>query len=106
MKLPPEFIARVDDSLALGGAPTSSTDGLGEIATVALHLAKGDRGMARALMLKDFEHWLATTGRIGSSYSFQAYPEFRKGRRRTGLFGALAWTYLLPMRNHAVRRHA
>ena len=106
MMLPPEFVARVDDSLAVSAASVSSTDGLGEIATVALRLAKGDRGMARALMLKDFEHWLATTGRLGTSYSFQAYPEFRKGRRRMSLFGAFAWTYMLPVRNRPVRHHA
>lgn len=106
MKFPRELIARVDASLVRSQTAECPVDGLDEIATVALGLAKGDRDVARGLILNDFEDWLSRTGRLNSSYSFASYPQFRKGKRRTSLFGALAWTYLLPRRTMSIHRYA
>lgn len=106
MKFPRELIARVDASLIKSQAGQLPSDGLDEIATVALGLAKGDRDVARGLILNDFEDWLSHTGRLNSSYSFTSYPQFRKGQRRATLFGALAWTYLLPRRTISLHQYA
>lgn len=96
MKFPRELIARVDASLVRIQKAQVPVDGLDEIASVALGLAKGDRDVARGLILNDFEDWFSRTGRLNTSYSFSSYPQFRKGARRASLFEALAWTYLLP----------
>ncbi|MBS1183882.1 MAG: hypothetical protein H6Q99_3762 [Proteobacteria bacterium] len=93
-----ELIVRIDASLAQSQAAQPPVDSLDEIATVALGLAKGDRNVARALILNDFEDWLSRTGRLNSSYTFASYPQFRTSKRQMGLFSALAWTYLLPIR--------
>lgn len=106
MKFPRDLIARVDASLVRSQTAECPVDGLDEIATVALGLAKGDRDVARGLILNDFEDWLSRTGRLNSSYSFSSYPQFRKGNRRANLFGALAWTYLLPRRTISIHRYA
>ncbi len=106
MKFPRELIARVDASLVRSQTADCPVDGLDEIATVALGLAKGDRDVARGLILNDFEDWLSRTGRLNSSYSFASYPQFRKGKRRGSLFGALAWTYLLPRRTISIHQYA
>jgi len=106
MKFPRELIARVDASLIRSQTAQCPVDGLDEIATVALGLAKGDRHVARGLILNDFEDWLSRTGRLNSSYSFASYPQFRKGKRRASLFGALAWTYLLPRRTISIHQYA
>ena len=106
MKFPRELIARVDASLSWSKQGQLPVDGLDEIATVALGLAKDDRDVARGLILNDFEDWLSRTGRLNSSYSFASYPQFRKGHRRTSLFGALAWTYLLPRRTISIHQYA
>ena len=98
MKFPRELIVRVDASLTRSQTFQAPIDGLDEIATVALGLAKGDRDVARGLILNDFEDWLSRTGRLDSSYPFASSPQFRKGRRHASLFGPLAWTYLLPRR--------
>jgi len=99
MKLPAEFIAWVDECLAQEHASTSTPDGLGEIATVALGLARGNREIARALILKDFEQSFQHDGRLASNYRFANYPEFRRGKSVGSLFAALAWSYLLPKRH-------
>lgn len=104
MKFPRELIARVDASLIRSQAQYP-VDGLDEIATVALGLARGDQDVARGLILNDFEDWLSRTGRLNSSYSFSSYPQFRKGKRKAGLFGALAWTYLLPRRTISIQQY-
>ena len=106
MKFPRELIARVDASLIRGQTADGPVDGLDEIAIVALGLAKGDRVVARGLILNDFEDWLSRTGRLNSSYSFASYPQFRTGKRKASLFGALAWTYLLPLRVLSLRQLA
>lgn len=106
MKFPRELIARVDASLIRSQTSQCPVDGLDEIATVALGLAKGERHVARGLILNDFEDWLSRTGRLNSSYSFASYPQFRKGKRGASLFGALAWTYLLPRRTTSTHRYA
>lgn len=106
MIFPRDLVARIDASLARSQTVLAPSDGLDEIATVALGLAKGDRDVARGLILNDFEDWLSRTGRLNSSYSFASYPQFRKGKRRASLFGALAWTYLLPRRTMSLRRYA
>jgi hypothetical protein len=104
MKLPRELVARVDASLDRDQA--APLDGLDEIATVALALAKGDRELARAFILNDFEDWILNSGRLNSSYSFASYPQFRQGRVRATMFGALAWTYLLPTRTGSLQQYA
>lgn len=106
VKFPRELIARVDASLVRSLTSQAPVDGLDEIATVALGLAKGDNDVARGLILNDFEDWLSRTGRLNSSYSFASYPQFRKGRQRGSLFGPLAWTYLLPKRTLPIRQFA
>lgn len=106
MKFPRELIARVDASLIRSQKDQVPFDGLDEIATVALGLAKGDRDVARGLILNDFEDWFSRTGRLNSSYSFMSYPQFRKGGRRTSLFEALAWTYLLPRHTLHIPQYA
>ncbi|MCM5557941.1 hypothetical protein [Pleomorphomonas sp. JP5] len=106
MIFPRELVARIDVSLTRMQTSQPLSDGLDEIATVALGLAKGDRDVARGLILNDFEDWLSRTGRLNSSYSFAGYPQFRKGKRRVSLFGALAWTYLLPKRTISLHHYA
>ena len=106
MIFPRDLVARIDASLIRSQISKSPSDGLEEIATVALGLAKGDRDVARGLILNDFEDWLSRTGRLNSSYSFASYPQFRKGKRRASLFGALAWTYLLPKRTISLHHYA
>lgn len=106
MIFPREVVARIDASLIRSQSAQPSSDGLDEIATVALGLAKGDRDVARGLILNDFEDWLSRTGRLNSSYNFASYPQFRKGKRRASLFGALAWTYLLPQRTISLSHYA
>lgn len=106
MKFPRELIARVDASLAKSLGAQLPLDGLDEIAIVALGLTRGDRDVARGLILNDFEDWLSRTGRLNSSYSFVSYPQFRRGRRSASLFGALAWTYLLPRRPLSIHQYA
>ena len=106
MIFPRELVARIDASLIRSQIAQAPSDGLEEIATVALGLARGDRDVARGLILNDFEDWLSRTGRLNSSYSFASYPQFRKGKRRTSLFSALAWTYLLPKRTISLRHYA
>ena len=106
MIFPRELVARIDDSIIRSQISQEPSDGLEEIATVALGLAKGDRDVARGLILNDFEDWLSRTGRLNSSYSFASYPQFRKGKRRASLFGALAWTYLLPKRTISLHHYA
>lgn len=106
MIFPRELVARIDVSLIRMQTAQPVSDGLDEIATVTLGLAKGDRDVARGLILNDFEDWLSRTGRLNSSYSFASYPQFRKGRRRASLFGALAWTYLLPKRTISLHHYA
>ena len=106
MIFPRELVARIDASLIRSQISQGPSDGLEEIATVALGLAKGDRDVARGLILNDFEDWLSRTGRLNSSYSFASYPQFRKGKRRASLFGALAWTYLLPKRTISLHHYA
>ncbi|MBS1168161.1 MAG: hypothetical protein H6R00_4186 [Proteobacteria bacterium] len=106
MKFRRELIARVDASLIRSHTAQCPVDGLDEIATVALGLAKGDRHVARGLILNDFEDWLSRTGRLNSSYNFTSYPQFRRGKRRASLFGALAWTYLPPRRTISTHQYA
>ncbi|PKR89553.1 hypothetical protein CXZ10_09280 [Pleomorphomonas diazotrophica] len=106
MIFPRELVARIDASLARSQTAPAPSDGLDEIAIVALGLAKGDRDVARGLILNDFEDWLSRTGRLNSSYSFTSYPQFQKGKRRASLFGALAWTYLLPKRTISLHQYA
>lgn len=106
MKLPRELIAQVDASLAQSQTPQLAVEGMDEIAAVALGLAKGDRDLARTLILNDFEDWVSRIGHLNSSYSFSSYPRFRKGKRRAHLFSALAWTYLLPMRARSTPHYA
>lgn len=106
MKFPRELVARVDASLARIQKGQFPIDGLDEIATVTLGLAKGELDVARGLILNDFEDWLSRTGRLNSSYSFTSYPQFRRGQRRASLFGALAWTYLLPRRTLSIHKYA
>ena len=106
MNFPRELVARIDAGLIRSQMAQPPSDGIDEIATVALGLAKGDRDVARGLILNDFEDWLSRTGRLNSSYSFASYPQFRKGKRRASLFGALAWTYLLPKRTISLHHYA
>lgn len=106
MIFPRDLVARIDASLIRSQISQAPSDGLEEIATVALGLAKGDRDVVRGLILNDFEDWLSRTGRLNSSYSFASYPQFRKGKRRASLFGALAWTYLLPKRTISLHHYA
>lgn len=106
MTLPAEFIAWVDECLARGDqGRQAADDGLAEVATVALGLARGNREMARALILKDFEQSLERDGRLASSYRFATYPEFRRGRSVGSLFAAFAWSYLLPKRHRRAAAH-
>ncbi len=106
MIFPRELVARIDVSLTRMQTAQPLSDGLDEIATVALGLAKGDRDVARGLILNDFDDWLSRTGRLNSSYSFTSYPQFRKGKWRGSLFCALAWTYLLPNRTISLHHYA
>lgn len=106
MPFPRELVVRIDASLVRSQTNPSELDGLDEIATVALGLAKGDRHVARGLILNDLEDWLARTGRLNSSYSFSNYPQFRRGGQRTCSFSALAWTYLLPARPFSLQHYA
>lgn len=105
MTLPAEFIAWVDECLAQGDQAATGPDGLGEVAIVALGIARGNREMARALILKDFEQSLERDGRLASSYRFATYPEFRRGRSVGSLFAAFAWSYLLPKRHRRAAAH-
>lgn len=106
MMFPREFVALINASLARSQTSQPTSEGLDEIAAVALGLAKGDRDVARGLILNDLEDWLSRTGRLNSSYSFASYPQFRAGKPRTCSFSALAWTYLLPKRTPSLRQHA
>lgn len=97
MRLPAEIVARVDDHLAQR-SQASADDGIGEIIAVALGLARGNRQLARALILKDFEQSLERDGRLVSSYRFATYPEFGRSGGVGSLLAAFAWSHLLPRR--------